>query len=52
LSDLARPPDDRAPPHFEHLPAIRWKVQSLEKLREADPERFAQQFKTLADLLV
>lgn len=39
-------------PHLEHLPAIRWKLQNLEKLKQADPRRFAQQFETLAGLLV
>lgn len=39
-------------PHLEHLPAIRWKLQNLEKLKRADPGRFAQQFETLAGLLV
>jgi predicted nucleotidyltransferase component of viral defense system len=39
-------------PHLEHLPAIRWKLQNLEKLKKADPGRFAQQFETLASLLV
>jgi hypothetical protein len=37
--------------HLEHLPAIRWKLQNLEKLKRADPARFAQQFETLARLL-
>jgi hypothetical protein len=38
-------------PHLEHLPAIRWKLQNLEKLKKADPGRFAQQFETLAAVL-
>lgn len=38
-------------PHLERLPAIRWKLQNLEKLRKADPKRFAQQFEALAGLL-
>jgi len=38
-------------PHLEHLPAIRWKLQNLEKLKKADPRRFAQQSETLASLL-
>jgi predicted nucleotidyltransferase component of viral defense system len=37
--------------HLEHLPAIRWKLQNLEKLKQADPARFAQQYETLAGLL-
>ena len=39
-------------PHVEHLPAIRWKLQNLEKLKQADPRRFSQQYETLARLLV
>ena len=39
-------------PHLELLPAIRWKLQNLEKLKRADPGRFAQQHETLAGLLV
>ena len=38
-------------PHLEHLPAIRWKLQNLEKLKKSDPGRFAKQFETLADRL-
>ncbi len=39
-------------PHLEHLPAIRWKLQNLEKLKKGDPYRFAQQFEMLAALLI
>ena len=38
-------------PHLEHLPAIRWKLQNLEKLKKTDPARFAEQHETLARLL-
>lgn len=30
-------------PHLGELPAIRWKVQNLDKLRRANPRKFAQQ---------
>jgi len=38
-------------PHIEHLPAIRWKLQNLEKLKKADTARFTHQYETLGRLL-
>jgi hypothetical protein len=29
--------------HLAQLPAIRWKVQNLAKLKQANPRKFAQQ---------
>lgn len=38
-------------PHLEQLPGIRWKLQNLARLRDADPARFAEQSRLLADRL-
>lgn len=38
-------------PHLEQLPALRWKVQNLERLRTNDPGRFGEQSETLARLM-
>lgn len=37
-------------PHLEQLPGLRWKLQNLERLRKADPRKFAEQKDTLARL--
>lgn len=37
--------------HLEFLPGIRWKVQNLERLQKANPEKFAEQSDSLARLL-
>lgn len=37
--------------HLEQLPAIRWKLQNLAKLKKHDPKKFAEQAKVLAELL-
>ena len=34
-------------PHLEQLPGVRWKLQNLERLRKADPQKFAEQKDTL-----
>lgn len=38
-------------PHLKQLPGVRWKLQNLERLRKADPRKFAEQKDTLARLL-
>lgn len=38
-------------PHLEHLPGMRWKLQNLERLRNADIRKFAEQSQSLAQLL-
>jgi predicted nucleotidyltransferase component of viral defense system len=38
-------------PHLEKLPGIRWKLQNLERLREVDAGRYAEQYTSLASLL-
>lgn len=38
-------------PHLEQLPGLRWKLQNLEKLRKANPRKFAEQLDALAQLL-
>ncbi|GAB2507407.1 nucleotidyl transferase AbiEii/AbiGii toxin family protein [Pseudoxanthomonas sangjuensis] len=38
-------------PHLEQLPGIRWKLQNLLRLRDADPARFAEQSRLLEDRL-
>ena len=35
-------------PHLEQLPGLRWKLQNLERLREADSLKFAEQSNLLA----
>ncbi len=37
--------------HLERLPALRWKLQNLQRLRKANPRKFAQQSAVLAGLL-
>ena len=37
-------------PHFNELPAIRWKRQNLESLRKSNPEKFNAQRESLARL--
>jgi len=29
--------------HLEQLPALKWKLQNLERLRQNNPDKFAQQ---------
>ncbi len=36
--------------HLEQLPGVRWKLQNLERLRKADPRKFAGQADALARL--
>lgn len=38
-------------PHAEELPGLRWKLQNLERLRKANPKKFAEQSDALARLL-
>jgi predicted nucleotidyltransferase component of viral defense system len=38
-------------PHLDQLPGPRWKLQNVEKLRKANPRKFAEQSETLAQLL-
>jgi predicted nucleotidyltransferase component of viral defense system len=38
-------------PHLEQLPGLRWKLQNLESLRRANPQKFAEQLDALARLL-
>ncbi len=38
-------------PHLEQLPAIRWKLQNLERLRASAPRKFAEQSEALASRL-
>ena len=38
-------------PHLEQLPGLRWKLQNLESLRRANPQKFAEQSDALARLL-
>ena len=37
-------------PHFDELPAIRWKRQNLESLRKSNPEKFNAQRESLERL--
>lgn len=37
--------------HLERLPALQWKLQNLQRLRDANPRKFAQQSAALARLL-
>ncbi len=37
--------------HLEHLPALRWKLHNLQRLRNANPRKFAEQGAALARLL-
>ena len=39
-------------PHLSQLPAIRWKIQNLAKLKESNPRKFAQQADALRAKLV
>ncbi len=34
-------------PHLSELPAIRWKLQNLTKLRKSNPDKFTQQFEAM-----
>ena len=34
--------------HLQELPAIRWKLRNLAKLRNTNPQRFMQQYDELA----
>jgi hypothetical protein len=38
-------------PHLEQLPGLRWKLQNLESLRRANPQKFVEQSDALARLL-
>lgn len=38
-------------PNLEKLPAIKWKVQNLEKLREINPDKFRQEYDNLKKIL-
>lgn len=38
-------------PHLSQLPAIRWKLQNLAKLKKSNPDKFAQQAKELRERL-
>lgn len=38
-------------PHLDQLPAVRWKLQNLNRLRKADAQKFAEQSDALARLL-
>jgi predicted nucleotidyltransferase component of viral defense system len=38
-------------PHLDQLPGPRWKLQNLEKLRKANPRKFAEQSEALAQQL-
>jgi hypothetical protein len=38
--------------HLSELPAIRWKLLNLAKLKKANPRKFAQQLKELRSRLV
>lgn len=38
-------------PDVQHLPAVRWKLENLTKLRKARPERFAEQASILKERL-
>lgn len=38
-------------PHLEKLPAIRWKLHNLERLRETNENKYAEQYQELAKVL-
>ncbi len=38
-------------PNIEKLPAIKWKIQNLEKLREINPDKFRQEYDNLKKIL-
>jgi len=38
-------------PHADQLPGLRWKLRNLERLRQINPAKFAEQSETLAQLL-
>ncbi len=38
-------------PNIEKLPAIKWKIQNLEKLREINPDKFKQEYDNLKKIL-
>ena len=38
-------------PHAQELPAVRWKITNLEKLKATDPKKFSEQATALATLL-
>ena len=37
--------------HLAELPAIRWKLQNLAKLKKSNPKKFAQQIEALRERL-
>jgi hypothetical protein len=37
--------------HLEHLPGLRWKLRNLERLRETNARKFAEQAAVLSDRL-
>ena len=38
-------------PNIEKLPAIKWKIQNLEKLKNINPEKFAKEYQELKNIL-
>jgi hypothetical protein len=50
LSMVQADPDWRQMPfaHLQELPAIRWKLMNLAKLKKTNPQRFVQQYDELA----
>lgn len=38
-------------PHADELPALRWKISNLERLRAKNPAKFAKQAESLAAVL-
>ena len=38
-------------PNFDKLPAIRWKIQNLEKLKNINPEKFEKEHQELKKIL-
>jgi predicted nucleotidyltransferase component of viral defense system len=53
LSLVAAEPDSALldVPHLDQLPGLRWKLQNLERLRKADPRKFARQIDLLMQRL-
>jgi len=48
----AEPEWDAAPcPHLSEMPAIRWKLENLRKLKRSNPQKFARQSNELTDRL-
>lgn len=37
-------------PNLDRIPAIRWKLQNLEKLKKNNPDKFEEQYKKLVQL--